>query len=219
MYLYDGKSDIDWFYSKKMSYEEMKNSPEYRDIIDKPLLLLDNGNGKVYRYELLFDYAIKNGELMNFNNPQETYEKIQAKKAGIYPDPIALLGQLIMRVTLDDDTARTYSTFYPEWMPNVEYQKDWIIKYNNQLFRIAQTHTSQEQWIPGETGTESLYTSISVDSSGHETWKQPTGAHDAYNIGDIVNYNGTLYKSLIDGNVWAPDVYPAGWEVYTEPTE
>lgn len=28
--------------------------------------------------------------------------------------------------------------------------------------------------------------------------------------------NGTLYKSLIDGNVYAPDAYPAGWELYTE---
>ena len=33
-----------------------------------------------------------------------------------------------------------------------------------------------------------------------------------YNIGDIVDYNGTLYKSLIDGNVWSPEEYPAGWE-------
>ena len=44
-------------------------------------------------------------------------------------------------------------------------------------------------------------------------WVQPTGAHDAYNTGDIVIYNGTLYKSVIDGNVWAPDAYPQGWEV------
>lgn len=43
---------------------------------------------------------------------------------------------------------------------------------------------------------------------------QPTGADDAYNTGDIVNYNGTLYKSKIDNNIWAPDVYPAGWEIY-----
>ena len=28
--------------------------------------------------------------------------------------------------------------------------------------------------------------------------------------------NGTLYKSLIDGNTWAPDAYAAEWEVYTE---
>mgnify|MGYP000792956840 CR=1 FL=1 len=46
-------------------------------------------------------------------------------------------------------------------------------------------------------------------------WVQPSGAHDAYNTGDIVNYNGTLYISLIDGNTWSPDAYPAGWQVYT----
>lgn len=45
---------------------------------------------------------------------------------------------------------------------------------------------------------------------------QPTGAHDAYNTGDIVNYNGTLYQSVIDGNVYSPEAYPAGWVVYTE---
>jgi hypothetical protein len=35
-------------------------------------------------------------------------------------------------------------------------------------------------------------------------------------MGDIVNYNGTLYKSLMDGNIYSPDDYPAGWEVYAE---
>lgn len=42
-------------------------------------------------------------------------------------------------------------------------------------------------------------------------WVQPTGAHDAYNIGDIVRYHDKIYSSVINGNVWAPDVYPAGW--------
>lgn len=43
-------------------------------------------------------------------------------------------------------------------------------------------------------------------------WVQPTGAHDCYNIGDKVTYNGKHYTSTIDGNVWSPDAYPAGWE-------
>ena len=47
-------------------------------------------------------------------------------------------------------------------------------------------------------------------------WSKPTGAHDAYNKGDIVNYNGKLYQSTIDGNTWSPDEYPAGWVEYTE---
>lgn len=41
---------------------------------------------------------------------------------------------------------------------------------------------------------------------------QPSGAHDAYKKGDKISYNGKHYESLIDGNVYAPDVYPAGWK-------
>ena len=44
-------------------------------------------------------------------------------------------------------------------------------------------------------------------------WVQPTGAHDAYNAGDRVLYNGSVYESTIDGNVWSPLVYPDGWEL------
>lgn len=42
-------------------------------------------------------------------------------------------------------------------------------------------------------------------------WKQPTGAHDAYMKGDKVIYKGDVYESLIDNNVWSPEVYPSGW--------
>ena len=45
---------------------------------------------------------------------------------------------------------------------------------------------------------------------------QPTGAHDAYNIGDKVTYNGKKYICQINGCVWAPDVYPQGWQEVTE---
>ena len=39
---------------------------------------------------------------------------------------------------------------------------------------------------------------------------QPTGAHDAYNKGDKVSYNGKHYVCTADANIYAPDVY--GWE-------
>lgn len=47
-------------------------------------------------------------------------------------------------------------------------------------------------------------------------WKQPTGAHDAYQAGDRVHYptaDDPVYESLIDGNVWSPEAYPAGWKI------
>lgn len=40
---------------------------------------------------------------------------------------------------------------------------------------------------------------------------QPTGAHDAYHAGDKITYNGRHYVCLMDGCVWTPDAYPAGW--------
>lgn len=53
-------------------------------------------------------------------------------------------------------------------------------------------------------------------SESYPEWVQPLGGHDAYKTGDRVMYQGKVYESTIDGNVWAPDVYPAGWKEITE---
>ena len=47
---------------------------------------------------------------------------------------------------------------------------------------------------------------------------QPTGAHDAYNIGDKITYNGKKYECQMNGCVWNPDDYPQGWKL-VEKTE
>lgn len=53
-------------------------------------------------------------------------------------------------------------------------------------------------------------------SAGGETewpeYVQPTGAHDAYQTGDKVIFNGTKYICKTDNCVWAPNVYPQAWE-------
>jgi hypothetical protein len=41
---------------------------------------------------------------------------------------------------------------------------------------------------------------------------QPTGAADAYSVGDRVTFEGKVYESTIDANVWSPSAYPAGWK-------
>ena len=82
-----------------------------------------------------------------------------------------------------------------------------------QLYRVVQAHTSAAEWPP--TSTPTLYEPLGLDSQGYPLWQQPSGAHDAYQKGDVVNDNGTLYRSLADGNVWAPEAYTDLWEVYT----
>ena len=131
----------------------------------------------------------------------------------------------IFAATLTDEQALEIATVYPAWEAGHAYQVGDIISYGTnsagdpQLYKVVQAHTSQDNWRPG-AGTESLYDAFGLDESGYPLWAQPSGAHDAYNQGDIVNYNGDLYESLIDGNVWSPDVYPAGWQAVesTEPS-
>ena len=121
--------------------------------------------------------------------------------------------------TLTDEEAMEISTVYPAYEIGKAYAVNEMLTCgvnkvgDPQLYRVVQAHTSQEDWKPDTT--PALYTPIGLTEEGYPVWSQPTGAHDAYNIGDIVDYNGTLYKSLIDGNVYSPEEYPAGWEVYT----
>lgn len=44
-------------------------------------------------------------------------------------------------------------------------------------------------------------------------YKQPTGAHDAYHVGDKITYNGKHYTCVYDGCVWTPDEYQQGWQL------
>ena len=123
----------------------------------------------------------------------------------------------IFATSLTDEQAMEVVAIYDPWQIGKSYAVGEFLTYGKngvgdpQLYKVAQTHTSQADWTPDTTAA--LYTAIGLDDSGYPVWSQPTGAHDAYNKGDIVNYNGTLYKSLIDGNVYSPDAYQAGWEV------
>lgn len=41
---------------------------------------------------------------------------------------------------------------------------------------------------------------------------QPSGAHDAYNTGDKITFEGKKYTCKMDGCVWSPKDYPQAWE-------
>lgn len=122
--------------------------------------------------------------------------------------------------TLSNEEAMEIATVYPRYEVGKSYKANEMFTYGTndvgdpQLYKVVQAHTSQADWIPG--ATPSLYEPIGLNKEGYPVWSKPSGAHDAYNIGDIVDYNGKLYKSLINGNVYSPDEYPAGWALYEE---
>ena len=118
--------------------------------------------------------------------------------------------------SLSEEQAMEVATIYDPWVEGKTYAVDEFVTYGEnkvgdpQLYKVVQTHTSQADWKPDAVA--SLYVAIGLNEKGYPMWSQPAGAHDAYNKGDIVDCEGTLWMSDVNGNVWKPGV--SGWTVY-----
>lgn len=100
---------------------------------------------------------------------------------------IATIGR-IRAEDLDDDTIAAIAPIFPPWKPGVTVAVGDVLAWDGTLVEVIQAHTE------GDTPDE---------------WVQPQGSHDAYQTGDRVTYNGQIWESTVDGNVWQPGVH--GW--------
>lgn len=105
------------------------------------------------------------------------------------------------------------------------YQKDDRVSWDGSIWRsridgnvwTPQAHPQgwvKEMRIPeGMEPVEPEPTEpVEPEEPTYPEWTAPTGEHDAYGIGDVVTFEGTAYRSVIDANTWSPADYPAGWE-------
>lgn len=113
--------------------------------------------------------------------------------------------------SLSDEDALQAVELFPQWVIEHDYVVGERLQYKNVLYRVVQAHTSQADWTPDIT--PAMFVVVSLDE--WPEFVQPTGAHDAYNKGDKVTFNGKHYISLIDANVYSPAAYPAGWQEQT----
>lgn len=84
MQLYDGRSDIDWFYEGAMTIGEMAADPRYAPLASVPCVLYDDGAGRVYSFELLEVMKAKLG--VEEEDPEKAYEACVAA-LGTYKAP------------------------------------------------------------------------------------------------------------------------------------
>lgn len=120
-------------------------------------------------------------------------------------------------VKLDDTEALDYVELFPAWNGNgIEYAVDDRVRYNGDLYKVLQAHTSQAEWNPVDA--PSLFAKILIpDPDVIPVWEQPDSTNP-YMTGDRVHYpdaDGPVYESLIDNNIWSPEAYPAGWQEIT----
>jgi hypothetical protein len=127
-----------------------------------------------------------------------------------YEDPAQAALDTVLEI-LTDDQAQTVPDAFRAWVAGVAYAVGYRVRYDGVLYKCVQAHTSQSDWTPD--ATPALWTRIG-EPGEIPVWVQPTGSQDAYSKGDKVHYptiEDPVYESTIDGNVWSPADYPAGW--------
>ena len=111
-------------------------------------------------------------------------------------------------IFLEDKDALEAKELYPVWSgEGIEYKVDDRVRYDQILYKVLQNHISQPAWTP--LAAPSLFTKVLIPDPGViPDWEQPSSTNP-YMKGDKVRFEGHIYESTIDNNVWAPNVY--GW--------
>jgi hypothetical protein len=103
----------------------------------------------------------------------------------------------------------------PELFGNLKYDGDLIkagtrINWNGVVKRVAVDLWDTEANNP--SNAPSLWEDIAY-KQGYRIIPETITAGTAFSKDEIGWWGDTLYKSVIDSNVWTPVAHPAGWEV------
>lgn len=85
MYLYDGTSDVDFFYAGTMTHAEISEDPSLADLVSVPCVLYDDGAGRVYRFDRLDVLADRYGVEMT-DDAEQTFAAVRSAMDEIAPD-------------------------------------------------------------------------------------------------------------------------------------
>lgn len=123
--------------------------------------------------------------------------------------PQEIIFQCFQDSATDEEKIELTDSF-PFYQVGRKYSVNDEFQHGGDLYRVIQAHVSQNDWEPSLV--PALYLRINKPGEIPE-FVQPTGAHDAYNVGDVVSFEGSVYESTINGNVWSPTANPAGWQL------
>lgn len=113
-----------------------------------------------------------------------------------------------LRELATDEMSLEVPNLYPTWKEVEIYKEGERVLFNDVLYKVLQDHTSQENWNPADA--PSLFAKVLIPTSEIPEWEQPDSTN-GYMIGDTVTYEGKIYISTVDNNVWKPTEY--GWQV------
>ena len=113
--------------------------------------------------------------------------------------------------SLDDKTASTAATLFPRLkadgsLVSVGTRINWNGTIKKAAVDLWDTTENNPDNAPG------LWANIEY-KDGFRIIPDTITVTTAFKEGECGWWNGALYRSLLDSNVYTPAVYPAGWEV------
>lgn len=117
------------------------------------------------------------------------------------------LRQLLLKQadSLSDEEIVNVPAFVEKWKAETNYEAGKRLSYNDIVYKVLQSHTSQTDWLPNQTA--SLYAKVLIpDANEIPEWEQPESTNP-YMSGDKVMHQSKIWVSDIDYNVWEPGVY------------
>lgn len=164
----------------------------------------DSVNEAIEYFDLYLD--AKTNRLKRNDPNQKIVDQlaIDINSVGVFQEQ---LGTIVSQLT--DEDALQYSLLFEEWNQSKQYSTGERVRYDGTLYKCLQTHTAQNDWSPDVAA--SLWSKVLTSDTPQE-WVQPDSTNP-YMIGDQVIFEGSIYESLIDNNVWSPSAYPAGWQL------
>jgi hypothetical protein len=145
---------------------------------------------------------------------QEKKNKITVEKWELIPpdvDDLAALAfvQSAQSGKLDNAAILENAALFPIWDENFRGKQRTIVQHEGDIYRLIHDVTNpQENKEPSKNST--VWEHIGNPNDEFLQWFQPIGINDAYFVGSKVFYDDKNYESIVENNIWRPDVY--GWE-------
>lgn len=112
--------------------------------------------------------------------------------------------------SLDDKTASTAALLFPRLKQNGELVRGGVrINWNGTIKKAA-----ADLWDTAENNPDNapaLWEDIQY-KDGYRIIPETITVTTAFSLDECGWWNDTLYRSLMNANVYTPDQYPAGWE-------
>jgi hypothetical protein len=195
------RQTAEWFWA-----EEQRQPTPPHDPATQKLAPLENiyedGFAKVGRQEVV---ALTEEEI-----GQRKIAAAESAESNINPAIIRnILRDQVLATEPDDERLATMPDLFPAWRPWMEVEAGKLYQHEGKTIRAVSTHTTQPDWNPLEL--PALYTILGEPDpgTGLPAWVQPTGAHDAYQVGAEVMHNGKAWRNTHPASAFEPGVF--GW--------